>query len=86
MASSGEYNVTGERRCTGDPVYMLNVNVSHGTSGERRFRRRGEMVRVIETIDGQGNIHRRRDVGRMETTDHGTILKVLESRAKRFRS
>ena len=44
------------------------------------------MARVIETIDGQGNIHRRREVGRMETTDHGTILKVLERRAKRFRS
>ncbi len=78
LVSSGQYDVTGERRRIGDPACMLNVNVSHGTSGERQFRRRGEMVRVIETIYGQGNIHRRRDVGRMETTDHGTILKVLE--------
>ena len=43
------------------------------------------MTRVIETIDGLGNKTRRRTRGRMATTGHDTILRMLERRASRFR-
>ena len=50
-----------------------------------RWRASGEMSRVIETIDGLGNKTRRRARGRMATTEHETILSILEKRASRFR-
>ncbi len=40
--------------------------------------------RTIETVDNLGNKIKRQAVGRMETTDHNTILRILEHRAKRF--
>ncbi len=65
---------------------MLNVNNRHGTSGGSRFRRSENMCRVINTVDGIGNTHIHRARGRMNTTDHNTILQMLEHRASRFRS
>ena len=50
-----------------------------------RWRASGEMTRVIETIDGLGIKTRRRTRGRMATTGHDTILRMLERRASRFR-
>jgi hypothetical protein len=43
-----------------------------------------ETSRTIETVDSLGNKSKRRAVGHMETTDHNTILRILEGRAKRF--
>ncbi len=40
--------------------------------------------RTIETVDGLGNRIKRQAVGHMETTDHNTIRRILERRAKRF--
>jgi exonuclease III len=36
-------------------------------------------------VDGLGNKTRRRSYGRMNTTEHETILRILEKRAQRFR-
>ena len=50
-----------------------------------RWRASGEMSRVIETVNSLGIKSRRRARGRMATTDHDTILQMLEHRASRFR-
>ncbi len=44
-----------------------------------------ETSRIVETIDRLGNRNCNRIYGKMKTTDHGTILRILERRALRFR-
>ena len=50
-----------------------------------RWRASGEMFRVVETVNSLGIKSRRRVRGKMATTDHKTILQMLERRASRFR-
>ncbi len=64
---------------------MFRVDVNRSRERVRRFRRPFEISRTIETVDGLGTRHTRRTRGRMNTTEHETILSILERRARRFR-
>ena len=59
------------------------VNVK---TNRRRFRVRDETSRIVETIDRSGNRICNTIYGKMKTTDHGTILRILERQALQFRS
>ncbi len=65
---------------------MSRVDVNQSREKVRRFCRPSETSRTIETVDGLGIRHSRRTRGRMNTTEHETILGFLERRARRFRS
>ena len=64
---------------------MFDVGGIQNGNGVRRFRKKHETSRVIETVDGCRRRHRSRTKGRMNTTGHETILGILERRARRFR-
>ncbi len=50
----------------------------------RGFWPQSETSRIIETVDNLGNKIKIQEVGHIETTDHNTILRILECRAKWF--
>jgi hypothetical protein len=66
-------------------MYEISDSVNVKTN-RRQFRGRNETSRIVETIDRLGNRNCNRIYGKMKTTDHGTILRILERRALRFRS
>jgi hypothetical protein len=64
---------------------LFGVSWKNYVRVRRGFWPQSETSRIIETVDGLGNKSKRQAVKHMETTDHNTILRVLERRAKRFR-
>ncbi len=64
---------------------MFSVDVNQSRERVRRFRRPSETSRTIDTVDGLGFRHRQPTRGRMNTTEHETILGILERRARQFR-
>jgi hypothetical protein len=88
QVSGGLCNVPGRPKRDGGPENLLDVCRSdsvHVNNGSRPSWHQSETSRIIETIDGLGHSQQRRTYGRMETTDHMTILKMLERRANQFK-
>ncbi len=56
-------------------------NNQRRSSCTSRWRNRSEMFRIIEMVDGLGDVFRRDFFGRMATKEHNKILSILKRRA-----
>ncbi len=84
--SSGQWNVPGHSLRTGRPENLSIGNIRNWNSARTsRWRNSNKIFRIIETVDGLGNIYRRKVFGRMSTTEGNNILNILERRACHFR-
>ena len=79
--SSGLGNLLAQSRCNGRAENGVDINLCASTRSRQRWFWLGqEHSQVIETIDGLGNISRRRLLGQMNTAEHSAILSILEWR------